>query len=272
MYKFGWFSTGRGEGAKKLLETAHNSIKSGGIKGSISFVFCSREPGEYTETDTFIEQVKSYGIPIICFSYQKYKAEHENDDVDDEGFPLWRLSYDREVMKRISGYEADLCLLVGYMLIVGKEMCVKYNMLNIHPALPEGPKGTWREVIWELIGNEAKETGAMMHLVTPELDRGPVVAYYKFPLKSKPFDKLWKYNKDKNVSEIKNTDGENNELFKTIRKYGLLREHPLVLCTMEAFSSGKLYINNGTICRNDGTIVNGYDLSETIERYIDNIS
>jgi phosphoribosylglycinamide formyltransferase-1 len=46
-------------------------------------------------------------------------------------------------------------------------------MINLHPAAPGGPTGTWQEVIWQLIEGRAVETGVMMHLVTPELDRGP---------------------------------------------------------------------------------------------------
>jgi len=72
---------------------------------------------------------------------------------------------------------ADLCVLAGYMLIVGPEMCTRFNMINLHPAAPGGPTGTWQDVIWQLIKQRARETGVMMHLVTPELDRGPVVSY-----------------------------------------------------------------------------------------------
>ncbi|GAH59253.1 unnamed protein product, partial [marine sediment metagenome] len=42
----------------------------------------------------------------------------------------------------------------------------RYNMVNLHPAAPGGPTGTWQEVIWQLIENKAEETGVMMHLVT----------------------------------------------------------------------------------------------------------
>lgn len=271
MYKFGWFSTGRGKGAQKLLEAAHTAIANGDINGSISFVFCSREPGEASETDNFISQVKSYGIPIICFSYQKYKAKHETEAVDEKGFPLWRLEYDREVMKRISGYDVNLCMLAGYMLVVGKEMCTKYDMVNLHPALPNGPKGTWREVIWELMENKAAETGAMLHLATPELDRGPVVAYCRFSLLDEPFKKLWKSVEGKTIADIKKTEGEQNELFKTIRHYGLSREFPLIISTMKSFAARLIHINNGKIFKEDGSLIEGYDLSETIDAQLESI-
>ncbi|NIN00786.1 MAG: phosphoglycerate transporter, partial [candidate division Zixibacteria bacterium] len=106
--------------------------------------------------------------PLVTFSYQKYKANAGGSGgVPDEVWPSWRLDYDREVMARLQEFRPDLCVLAGYMLIVGPEMCQKYDMLNLHPAAPGGPAGTWQEVIWKLIETGAESTGAMMHLVTP---------------------------------------------------------------------------------------------------------
>ena len=268
MYHFGWFSTGRGKGSRELFKVALNGIKSGQIKNAaISYVFCSREPGESPETDQFIELVKSNGIPIICFSYQKFKGDRPDNDVD-EPLPEWRLEYDRYVMELINDFRSDLCVLAGYMLIVGKEMCQKYNMLNLHPAAPGGPKGTWREVIWQLINAKAKETGVMLHMVTPELDKGPVVSYCKFPIIGKTFDEYWQAIAGKTADEIKTTQGEENELFKTIRENGLKREFPLILTTMAAFSSGKVVISDGRVFDSNGNTINGYNLKEEIEKLL----
>ena len=59
-------------------------------------------------------------------------------------------------MNRLQGFHPDLCVLAGYMLIVGEEMCQRYNMINLHPAAPGGPTGTWQEVIWQLIDSKAR--------------------------------------------------------------------------------------------------------------------
>ncbi|MFC1987582.1 hypothetical protein ACFLVH_03445 [Chloroflexota bacterium] len=74
MLKIGWFSTGRDKAARDLLTVVKNSIKQGEIKADIAFVFCSREPGEAKESDSFIKLVKDYHIPSVCLSYQKFKA------------------------------------------------------------------------------------------------------------------------------------------------------------------------------------------------------
>jgi phosphoribosylglycinamide formyltransferase-1 len=181
--KLGWFSTGRDKAARDLLTVAQRSIALGEIQAEIAFVFCNRKLGESKPSDMFHRLVRGYGLPLITLSSRNFKAERG------EG---WRLEYDREVMKQLEEFEADLSVLAGYMLIVGEEMCRKYDMINLHPAAPGGPKGSWQEVIWQLIETKAKETGVMMHLVTPRLDEGPPVAYCTFSIRGEPFDRYWR--------------------------------------------------------------------------------
>ena len=64
----GWFSSGRDKAARDLLTVAQRSIALGEIRDDIAFVFCNREPGESKESDSFLRLVKSYGLPLICFS------------------------------------------------------------------------------------------------------------------------------------------------------------------------------------------------------------
>ena len=144
-YRLGWFSTGRDKAARDLLTVAQRSIALGELQGEIAFVFCNRARGEARESDLFIKLVENYGLPLVSFSSKDFETDAPRLSTE------WRLAYDREVMKRLKGFEADLYVLAGYMLIVGPEMCQKYNMINLHPAAPGGPKGTWQEVIWLLI-------------------------------------------------------------------------------------------------------------------------
>lgn len=73
MLNIGWFSTGRDEAARQLLQTVQDSIRSGDINRRISFVFSNREPGETNEGDMFFELVRSYRIPLVCLSHKKFK-------------------------------------------------------------------------------------------------------------------------------------------------------------------------------------------------------
>jgi len=258
VFKIGWFSTGRDQAARDLLQTVWQHIDKGEIKAELEFVFSNREPGESGQSDLFFKLVAEYRLPLICFSSQKFKAE-----VGDE--PDWRLRYDREVMKRLQGFQPDLCVLAGYMLIVGEEMCHHYKMINLHPAAPGGPAGTWQEVIWKLIENGAKQTGVMMHLVTPELDKGPPVTCCTFQIRGEPFDKYWKEIKSLSVGEIKARQGEDNSLFKMIRQHGLAREFPLIVATIKAFSEGRVRIEEGKVVSASGEVLKSYDLTEEIE-------
>jgi phosphoribosylglycinamide formyltransferase-1 len=269
MYQLGWFSTGRDRAARDLLKAVQNSIKLGEIEADIAFVFCSREPGESAESDSFIKLVRDYHIPLICFSYRKFEVNQGASITEQEGaLPLWRLDYDREVMNRLHSFHPDLCVLAGYMLIVGEEMCQRYSMINLHPAAPGGPKGTWQEVIWQIINNQAEETGVMMHLVTPELDKGPPVTYCTFPIRGEPFDKYWR-QLEKLPSNSSEKHNEKNPLFRLIRQYGLAREFPLIISTLKAFSQGKIKITAGKeLVDAEGRPINGYNMTDEINEQV----
>ena len=270
MLKIGWFSTGRDEAARDLLTAVKDSIKRGEIEGEIAFVFCNRERGESKQSDLFLELVEAYNIPSICFSYQKFRGElGEQNPEPSAPMPQWRLDYDREVMSRLRGYKPDLCVLAGFMMITGPELCQKYDMINLHPAAPGGPVGTWQQVIWQLIENEARETGVLMNLVTPELDKGPTVTYCTFSIRGKPFDRYWDEIKGQSVEQIKESQGKNNNLFKLIRQHGLAREFPLIIATIKAFSEGKIKISREKqVVDAENKPIKGYNLTDEIDRQV----
>lgn len=271
MFKIGWFSTARGESSRKLLKSVVTSIREGQLKACIEFVFCSREHGESPNTDAFLQEVAEYNLPLSCLSVKKF-AQHykQNIGISDEKLPEWRLEYDRHVMSKLDIYKPDICLLAGYMLIVGPEMCNKYNMINLHPALPDGPKGTWQEVIWALMESHANKSGVMMHLVTPQLDRGPVITYCEFPITGLYFDHLWQEN-HLPVSRIKAEQGTDNSLFKAIRQAGFIRETPLIIHTLKAFSEGRITITKDKQLMDErGKPINSYDLTNEINSYLEN--
>ena len=264
--ELGWFSTGRDEAAAQLLLVVQNRILREEIKGEISFVFSNRGQGEAEESDLFFKLVRWLQIPLVCFSSKKFRSSGGYKPFT----PQWRMEYDEEVMKQLERFHPDLCVLAGYMLIVSEEMCQKYKMINLHPAVPGGPTGTWQEVIWQLIESEVATTGVMMHLVTPELDKGLAVTYCTFPIRGKPFDRYWKRIEGHFLEDIKRWEEENNPLFKEIRKHGLVREFPLIVATLKAFSEGRVRIGGGKIVNAKGEVINGYDLTKEIEAAVRN--
>lgn len=267
MYRIGWFSTGRDAAARELLKTVWDAIQSGELKVEIAYVFSNREPGEFKQSDLFFEQVRSYRIPLRCLSFRRFRDQAGlTRPLAHDAAEGWRLAYDREVMACLEGFQVHLCVLAGYMLIVGEEMCRRYTMINLHPAAPGGPAGTWQEVVWQLIEARARETGVMIHLAIPDLDHGPPVTYCTFPLRGSAFDPLWQEIEGLSVEEIKARQGENNALFKEIRRQGLRREFPLIVATIKALSEGLVKVAEGRILSATGEPISGYCLTEQIER------
>lgn len=269
MLRIGWFSTGRGPGSRQLLEVVYNCIQSGEIDGKITFVFCNRTPGESPQTDVFFDQIHNYDIPLIHYSSQQFKEKIKSSNAQQiQTIEQRRIAYDREVMNLLQEYAVDICVLAGYMLIVGDEMCEQYKMINLHPATPEGPKGTWQEVIWDLMENGAEQSGVMIHLATPELDRGPVVTYCTYPIIGGEFDEYWRELEGHTIEEIKGEQGENNRLFQLIRKHGLTRELPLIVATLKTLCKNDVRIESGKILDKQGNPIKGYDLSNEINKMI----
>ena len=240
MYRFGWWTTGRDQAAIDLLEASLRAIKSGDIRGEISYVFCSREKGESVFSDKILKLASENDIPSIAFSAIKFLPDLRMSDR-----ARWRDEYHREVLKRLSDLEADCAVLAGYMWVVSEDACNALKLLNLHPALPGGPEGTWQEVIWKLIEDGAGKTGAMMHLVTPELDKGPPVAYFSFDIKGPAWEPLWedlrgKISRYGSLARVKEEVGEELPLFRRIREEGVKRELPLIVATLAAISKGEI--------------------------------
>lgn len=225
MYEIGWFSTARGPTSRLLLKEAHDAIRRGELNARISFVFCNREPGEAEDTDLFLKQVESYGIPLVAFSSTRFRRQlgGKGSGFDGMTFAPWRQAYDQEVLRRLEAYQPDITVLAGYMLVMTPPLCQHFTAINLHPAPPNGPIGTWEQVIRKLIDDEASVAGAYMHLVTPDLDLGPVITYYTFPI-----------------------HGIGEPLFNRIREEGVRREVPLILETLKALSRGTIVIPSAT--------------------------
>ena len=264
MLRIGWFSTGRGEGSRGLLRFVQDRLEGTSTDAAIDFVFSNREPGEAEGSDEFFQLVRSYGLPLITHSSTKFRRRHGGRLSDH------RDEYDGEVMQLLADRKPDICVLAGYMLIVGGEMCWSYPLLNLHPALPDGPTGTWQEVVWSLIENRATCTGAMMHLATEEVDRGPVASHVTVPITAGAFDGHWSALGANDLEQIKTTEGERFPLFQLIRQEQYRREPYLVFETIRQMSLGSLSIRGDTVLDADGkplseTAPNGICLDRQIE-------
>jgi phosphoribosylglycinamide formyltransferase-1 len=170
-------------------------------------------------------------------------------------------------MRLLEPYRFDLGVLAGYMLIVTEAMW-RHPLLNLHPAEPGGPAGTWQEVIWQLIERKAAQAGVMMHLVTGTLDEGPPVTYCTYSIRGPSFDSLWAKVEGRSVEQVRAEEGEANRLFREIRRQGVLRELPLVVATLCAFADGRVHIEGGRVLGADDRPISAYDLTAEIDRLV----
>ena len=239
MLSIGWFSTGRGEGSRGLLRFVHEHLVSGGIDARIDFVFSNRAPGEAEGSDEYFRLVREFGLPLISHSSTEFRRRKGGR------FAERRAEFDAEVLERLEGRSPDICVLAGYMLIASSRLCRSFPLLNLHPALPDGPIGTWQDVVWQLIEDRAVRTGAMMHLATEEVDRGPLVSYVTVPLDTAELQPYWNALEGRDMADVRAEDGEDFELFRMIRAAQYRREPYLLLETLRSLSRGEILLDVG---------------------------
>ena len=98
----------------------------------------------------------------------------------------WRAGFDVAVADVVAGYEPDLVVLAGWMLVIGEGFLDRFpnKVINLHPALPGAFPGTHAiERAHEAFHRgEIKHTGVMVHGVIPEIDAGPVIVTEQVPI------------------------------------------------------------------------------------------
>jgi folate-dependent phosphoribosylglycinamide formyltransferase PurN len=270
--RIGWFTTGAGPGSQRwaLFNDAVHAIRPGRLDAEVAFVFCNRERGEDEGTDRFLDLVESFGIRLLTLSSRRFRRERGGArSRPGEPLPPWRAEYDRAVAELVAAHPFDVGVLAGYMLIFTPQMAGRFPFLNLHPAEPGGPVGTWREVIWQLIEGRAERSGVMVHLATEALDRGPVVAFCTFALRGPAFDSLWADAEARGPDVARAAEGEDLPLFREIRRHGAAREAPLVIATLRALADGRLRVaERRVVGRDRQPLPMGLDLTAEVDALV----
>lgn len=269
----GWFSTGRDQAARDLLSTVMRQRDQGLLDVDIVFAFCNfdadDDPGtpESAERQRFFELVRSYDIKLLTLSWKKLRASMKDAKKDE-----WRVCYGKKMRQLIYGNYFDLGILAGYNFWLDSDTCTRFDLVNLHPALPGTPQGTWQEIISHVVTSRAERHGAMMHLCTPKYEEGNVISYCSFPLTTPQYRKLWSdYDEElgkRSVDLLSKDEMEGTALFKAIRKDVERRELPLVTYTIKMFASGDVSISHGKLVANGLQLSAPHDLTGMVESAI----
>jgi formyltetrahydrofolate-dependent phosphoribosylglycinamide formyltransferase len=93
-----------------------------------------------------------------------------------------------ELDAALSAARADLVVLAGYLKLVPPAVVARFRwrMINIHPALLPafgGPGMYGARVHEAVLASGATESGATVHYVDEEYDRGPIIAQARVPVR-----------------------------------------------------------------------------------------
>ena len=93
-----------------------------------------------------------------------------------------REQFDQKLASEIDQFSPDLLVLAGFMRILTAEFVEHFSgrLINIHPSLL--PKFKGLNTHQRAIDAGDKEHGASVHIVTPELDDGPVILQARVPV------------------------------------------------------------------------------------------
>ena len=229
-----WLTTGRGPGSYGALEALCEAID-GGLPVELAAAFVNREPGEFEATDRLLDLLEGRRIPVETLSSVRFrKAQGGRRSRPGEPLPPWRRAFDEQVAERLGRHSFDLAVMFGYMLIATEALYDRFSIINDHPALPDGPTGTYQQVIARLIAGGARESGCMYHLVTGDLDRGPVLSYCRYPIPDDPAAHV--------PPEATRAEIEALPLYDEIRARGVARERPFLTETLRALQEGRLTV------------------------------
>ena len=93
----------------------------------------------------------------------------------------------KALISLLQEHRIDLVVLAGYLKLVPEDVVSAYEnrMINIHPALLPafgGPGMYGKRVHQAVLDSGATLSGASVHIVTVEYDRGPIVAQWPVPV------------------------------------------------------------------------------------------
>lgn len=157
MIKLAILASANGTNAQAIIE----AVREGRLDARIEVVLTNKEDAGV------IERARRFGVPVEIIP----SKGHRN-----------RAEYDGLVVEALRKYDVDTIALAGWMRILSEVFVNAYDgrILNLHPALLPSFKGA--TAIADAYEHGVRVTGCSVHLVTPELDAGPVIIQAAVPV------------------------------------------------------------------------------------------
>jgi len=155
--RLGVLISGRGSNLQAIID----AITEGRLDATIAVVVSNRADAGG------LERARRAGIDTVV--------------LDQRGFGS-RDAYDRTLVTELRRREVGLICLAGFMRLLSSTFLEAFpdRILNIHPSLlPSFPGLDGQEQAWR---HGVKIAGATVHIVTPELDAGPIVLQAVVPV------------------------------------------------------------------------------------------
>lgn len=143
--------SGRGSNLQALIA----AIRDGRLHARIGIVISNRAQA------AGLDRAREAGITTLVLDHRQFASRND---------------YDTRIAEELRSQRVSLVCLAGFMRLVGAPLLDEFPdaVLNIHPSLlPAFPGVNAQE---QAIAHGVKITGATVHLVTSELDSGPIIA------------------------------------------------------------------------------------------------
>jgi phosphoribosylglycinamide formyltransferase-1 len=143
------------------LQSIIDSVEAGQINGHITAVISNK-------ADAYgLVRAKKHNIDQQVISHKDFNS---------------RENFDLALSETLTLLNPDIIVLAGFMRVLGSALIQAFDrkILNIHPSLLPSYKGL--NTFQRAIDNQEIEHGVSIHIVTPELDNGPVIVRGRYPI------------------------------------------------------------------------------------------
>lgn len=148
-------------GSGSNLQAIIDAIESGNLDAEIKSVVCNN-PQAYG-----LQRAAKHGLPTQVIDHRDYPDREQ---------------YDNRLRQHLQSLGLDYIVLAGYMRILSPAFidAFKHRILNIHPSLLPAYKGL--DTHQRALANGETQHGVSIHVVTAELDDGPVLLQASYPM------------------------------------------------------------------------------------------